>query len=275
MKATINYLWRNFTEKKYENVSESTRMTSDIVFKVLNWEIIDPYISGNMPKDNTARNLSVKQLLKLQNLEIDEFEWKSILDIWWWFTGLPFVLKHVASDINIVDPIYSTDIKSEIYRNKLEVLNNIKIFDDKNYDFYTKKHYWKQEYFYTLNYEFNNILSDLNNWLSVDIKDDSFQFGVNLVNIFPITWEELSSIDEESMDYIFINHTITKNQVDPYKLLEKSDKLLKTWWKLYITESWEIDFSFIWINNHEFEVETFVTHYLTRNPKTILILKKK
>ena len=93
MNSTINYLWRIFTEKKYDNVSNSTQMVNDHVSKVLMWEILDPHEPGNMPKDNTAINLSVKQLLKLQNLDIDDLKWKSILDVGWWFTWMPFLLN--------------------------------------------------------------------------------------------------------------------------------------------------------------------------------------
>jgi len=275
MLNSIKALWDIFTQKKYNLVKENITKsyTQEQVTKVLNWEILDPKIDKYRPKDNTAVNLSVKTLLELQKIDLESLEWKSILDIWWWFTGIPFLLEDINCDISIVDPIFISRVNLEIERNKTKIFSLIWDFDQKNYEEYKKWNIEKQEYLYRLNTEFNNILSDLNKWSNLDIENNKALIWKNEVKIYPTTWEELTEIDNESLDIIFINHTITKNQVNPYELLERANQLLKTGWKIYITESWKIDFWILKFFSDEFEVEVIDSYYL--NEKTILILEKK
>jgi len=274
MLESIRELWDTFTLKKYNLVRDNVNntYTSENVSKVLLWEILDPTLPGNMPIDNTALNLSIKKLLELQGIDIKSFEWQKILDIWWWFTGLPFLLADINSEVNIVDPIFLNNVQSEVSRNQNKILKLINDFDERNYEHFKKWNKEKQEYLYRLNYEFNLILSDLRKWYWIRSEDNNFSVWKTNVNILPTTWEEISTLDWESMDTIFINHTITKNQVNPHALLEKAYELLKTWWKIYITESWKMDFNAFKIFNTEFKVEVINSYYL--NDKTILILEK-
>jgi hypothetical protein len=113
----------------------------------------------------------------------------------------------------------------------------------------------------------------LNKWETEWKKNKkSFYIWKTKVNIFPTIWEKFDWYEKESLDIIFINHTITKPQVDPYKVLENVYYLLKKWWKLYITESWKIDFWVFKLFNEEFNVDIINSYYL--NDKTILILEK-
>lgn len=274
MPDSLRILWDIFTAKKYDLVNKNINgtYTSDNVSRVLWGEIIDPNSPGNMPIDNTAVNLSIKKLLELQGIDIESLEWKKILDIWGWFTGLPFLLNEINTEVNIVDPIFSSDILFETEKNKKKLLWLVERFDEKNYKAYEKWDYERQEYLYNLNYEFNNIFSDLTSWENTDITNNSFSVWKTKVNIYSTTWENISWIENESQDLIFINHTITKNQVNPYILLNKAYELLKVGWKMYITESWKLDLLSFEMWNEEFNVEVIDSYYL--NDKTILILEK-
>ncbi len=273
MNEDIKNLWDIFTKKKLELVTknENRTYTQNHVNKVLSWEILDPKSTEFRPKDNTAINLSVKTLLEKIWLNLEELKAKKILDIWWGFTWFPFLLSWLAEKITVVDPIFSSDVKKEISRNRDKIFKLIEKFDDYNYDAYVN---WEnQDYFYSLNNEFNNILSDLSSWEKEYLSEDSLVH--KNITILPIPAEEISDIENESIDIIFINHTITKPQVDPYKVLDKAYNLLRKWWKIYITESWKIDFSdFTFCNeNFDFEIKKFNNFW--KNENTVLILEKK
>jgi len=274
MLNSLETLWDIFTKKKHSLVMKNVNdaYTKKQVSKVLWWEVLDPKNSDNIPKDNTAINLSINKLLELQGIDIYSLEGKKILDIWAWFTSLPFLLDWINTELNIVDPIFDTNVKNEIIRNKNAIFDKIETFDKKNYEQYKAWNNERQEYLYKLNTEFNNILSGLYKWEKIDFTKKSFSQWNTNINIFPIAGEKINTIDNGSMDLIFINHTITKNQVDPYILLNKAYDLLKISWKIYITESWKLDFSYFELINKEFKVDIIDSYYL--NDKTILILEK-
>ncbi len=272
MSNSIKILWDIFDKKKKRNVLENKNwsFTQKHIDQVLSWELVNPKNIKDKPRDNTAINLSINTLLKKQWIDFKDLEWKKVIDIWWGFTELPFLLEWIRTELNIVDPIYSFDVQREIFRNKDKIYSLIKKFDDHNYDAYKK---WEnQDYYYKLNEEFNFILSWLRKWEKLDWTDK-----VNLdwadINILPITWEEID-LEDESIDYIFINHTITKIPVNPYILLEKAYKLLKIWWKVYITEAWIIDVTKFKLSNTEFKIEEKHISLEWRNENTILILEK-
>jgi len=274
MLNSLETLWDIFTKKKHSLVMKNVNgtYTKKQVSKVLWWEVLDPKNPDNIPKDNTAINLSINKLLELQGIDIYSLEWKKILDIWAWFTSLPFLLDWINTELNIVDPIFDTNVKNEIIRNKNAIFDKIETFDKKNYEQYKAWNNERQEYLYKLNTEFNNILSGLSKWEKIDFTKKSFSQWNTNINILPIAGEKINTIDNGAMDLIFINHTITKNQVDPYILLNKAYDLLKVGWKIYITESWKLDFSYFELINKEFKVDIIDSYYL--NDKTILILEK-
>jgi len=272
MNESIKILWDIFTKRKLELVSknENSTYTKDHVDKVLSGKILDPQSEKFRPKDNTAINLSVKTLLNKIWLNLEDLKGKRILDIWWGFTGIPFLLKDLEWEIIVVDPIFSSDVKEEISRNRDKIFDLIWNFDKKNFDAYQE---WKkQDYFYSLNYEFNNILADLDKW-EQEYLYKNLSVHKNII-ILPIPAEEISDINSESIDIIFINHTITKSQVEPYKVLQKSYNLLKKWWKIYITESWDIDYSkfIFWNEDFDVKIKKFDNHGYNKN--TVLILEK-
>jgi len=275
MLDSLRKLWEIFDERKKLLVmkNQNGTFTNEQINKVLNWEVLNPMEEEYKPKDNTAINLSPRSLLELQWLKLSDLEWKRVVDIWAGFTWIPFLLDWIECEYNVVDPIFASDIYTEISRNKNKILKNIEDFDNVNYDLYKKWKYDEQKYYYNLNYEFNNILSDLREWESVD--DYNFKNWDTEIKIHPLSVEKLTWIDNESVDIIFINHVITKNQVDPYKLLSKAYELLKKWAKIYITENGNFDFSRFQIENFDdFEVDIKKIDNQGGNRRTILILEK-
>lgn len=274
MLDSLKVLWDIFNDKKKNLVSKNINWayTNDQVNKVLSWEVLNPKEYKDKPKDNTAINLSTKKLLDIQGINIEDLVWKKILDIWWGFTGLPFLMNWLEADIDIVDPVFLNNLSIEISRNKQKIMWLIPEFDEKNYKAYKNWETKKQEYLYNLNFEFNNILSDIRGWEQY-YRWKNFSIWDTKVNVYPNTWEEIDFINIESKDIIFINHTITKNQVDPHTLLNKAYELLKKWWKIYITESGKLDYWLFKMWNEEFNIEVIDSYYL--NEKTILILEKK
>jgi hypothetical protein len=191
---SLKELWVIFDRKKKEIAikNKTNSFTNEQINRVLDWDILDPFEDKNRPKDNTAINLSPKTLLSLQWLSVSDLEWKKIIDIWAGFTWIPFLLDWLDAEYNVVDPIFTTDLLIEITRNKRKILDLVSKFDEINYNFYKKWETDKQEYYYNLNYEFNNILSDLGQWESVI--DFSFLNWKTNIEIHPTTWEEISEI---------------------------------------------------------------------------------
>lgn len=274
MLESIKVLWDIFNEKKKDIVkqNQSGLFTKEHLVAVLEWKVLDPTTDKYRPKHNTAINLSVKTLIEKIGISKEEFENKKILDIWCWFTWLPFLLKDLNVELTIVDPIFSSNIIYEIERNKSQLFNLFDEFNQHNYNAYKKWEKDRQSYYYNLNYEFNNIYSDLLNWEKQSkLKEDNKKN----FNLLPIPAENITTIEKKSIDIVFINHTITKLQIDSHKVLNKIYELLKHWWKLYITESWDINYDNFKKVNKDFNLEIKRLSNNWYDKKTVLILEKR
>lgn len=271
MEYSLNVLWDIFNKRKKEIVrkNESGIFTLDHLHAVLNWEVLDPTSDKYRPKHNNAINLSIKTLINKIWIKLEDFAEKKIVDIWCWFTWLPFLLKDINVDLTIVDPIFSSNVIFEIERNKNELLEILQKFDNHNYETY--KRWDDQDYYYSLNNEFNNIYSDLLAWEKKYKKDSNENYNFSII---PMPAENITSIENNSIDVVFINHTITKLQIDSYKAFDKMYNRLKEWWKLYITESWSIDYADFKVVNTKFKVNIKHLSNCWKDEKTILILTK-
>lgn len=291
-----------------DSVNERKNNTINYVKSVLGWEVVNYHERIQEWIVNTWLNISSKDILWLLWLTIDDFENKTSLDIWWWFSDLPFLLESIKTNTIIVDPIFNYMIKTHIQKN----INTFKEFDAyiiksifKNQEKIDELNIYtdlinltdtnsrirlgaintkisslesKNKNLNSLLQTHNELTITLKKWLDlkdIDLEvmssDKWLQIWSNIVNINWSLWDNIEWIENNSVDLIFINHVITKSTVNPIKLLKQADKLLKQGWKIYIMEN-DIIYS---DNLNIFSDYDFEVKYENERDKTIFILTKK
>ena len=221
---------------------------------------------------HTWVNITMTDMISKYWLSIQDFENKTTLDIWWGFSGLPFLLEWVSTNTIIVDPLFSYNIINQLEINinlidkyilknlqnidnfKLEISEIDNIINEFNLGSVSKllthisneKAIYQQKinkYEQIVESQYA-ILEDLNKWLT--LSDTDFQslqskkwlnLWSNTFNINSSFWDNIEWIDENSIDIIFINHVITKATVNPLNILLEADRVLKIWWKIFIMEN--------------------------------------
>lgn len=271
----FNYLGTVFVDKKVSlaNIEYKDENRDKIDF-ILAWWVVNYHERMKDWLVNTWLNISTEDILSLLWLSIEDFENKVSLDIWWGFSGLPFLLESIKTNTIIVDPIFNYMMKANIQKNigtlkKIhehipESISKNKNRIDELYDIVDTLSLTdtnskiklsnlnneisdlelKNEKFNQLIKSYNELIIILNKWF--DLKDTDLsemssdkwlQIWKNIVNINCSYWDKIEWIEANSVDIIFINHVITKSTVDPIKLLKQADKLLKEYWKIYIMEN--------------------------------------
>lgn len=108
----FDYLNEAFTSQKIKLSHEQLREDSkNRVEAVLNWEVYDFHERMSEWMVNTWVNISTKDILKMYWLHIEDFENKTTVDVWWWFSDLPFLLENIDTNTIIVDPLFDYIIK--------------------------------------------------------------------------------------------------------------------------------------------------------------------
>jgi len=187
-----------------------------------------------------------------------DFKDKEITDIWSWLWGLIFELENSAKRINAVDPLYSSENKLQIlqkeiirWKNRIEdIVNNIqkdikeinnkidKLEIEKNrnpsnhqflydiQDLESKKKSLEKNKNFELN---QKVFDDLKKWEKRWVENSE---KINLI------WElgEDTKLTDNLQDYVFMTNVITKECVNPYKLLTEAFRILKPGWKIIIVD---------------------------------------
>lgn len=303
----FNHLNESFFEQKIKLSHEQLREDSKYrVEAVLRWEIYDYHSRMKEWMVHTGVNITTSDILSMYWLEISEFENKVTLDIGWGFSDLPFLLENIYSKTIIVDPIFDYIIKSHIEKNintleKYKALMNDRIKIDKkrlneienildviDYSITSQRiqlnqlsqeKNWLNKQINTkrkLLNTYDALITTLNKWLDLSDSEIASMFSEqwhkiwkNTLNINPSSGDNIEWIQNNSIDYIFINHVITKSTIDSGKVLKQADRLLKVWWKIYIMENDTIYVS----ENEYFPNYDLETKY--ENDKSIFILTKK
>ena len=108
-----------FNKQKYDSSIEYSKlkMKKSIEY-ILSWSIME--YNERMENEwmfHTWVNITTTDMLSKYWLSIQDFENKTTLDIWWWFSGLPFLLEWVNTDTIIVDPLFLYNIINELVKN--------------------------------------------------------------------------------------------------------------------------------------------------------------
>jgi len=276
----IEKLWEIFRKKQLSlTVDQRQTLTKEEFNKILNWDYLSYEDTLEGWKINTWYNISYKEMLNLLEITQENLEGKTIVDIWWGFSFLPFFMDWKKSDIKIVDPIFNQHIRNYIYSNieainkKIAILNKVITkkegeisalrLKEADLDVTNIQERWIYSHFEWEILKLSNILEDakkgIKSWYKIiteleywkelsDIEINNllsekwWKLWNTQVQLLVSWWENISWIDEDSVDVIIINHVITKATVNPNTLLSTVSRLLKKGGKIYITENGIIDF---------------------------------
>lgn len=280
------YLSDIFLEKKKQlaKIEIHKDKTKKYVIDSLNW-ILVPY--NERMKEwmvHTWINISYSDILLILWLNINSFYSKTSLDLWWGFSGLPFLLNWIKTNTIIVDPIFEYNINNQIQYNidiinsQIIIRNNLlrnkqKIFSSNKQKIEFGQIKSQIDEFNKISYE---ILSYLYKWMELwesnfksMLSESWIKIWLNNVNLNASSWNSIEWITNNLVDIIFINHVITKSTVNPLSILDEAGKLLKRGWCIYILENDIIEFNkYIKIDNYNF-------HFKYDWNKTIVVLVKK
>ncbi len=311
MSVELKSLWEVFQNKKIDllNWWQHQDFVQEQIDLILSWWVInyDDRVSDS-PIINNWLNISYEDMLKHLWINLLQLEGKNIVDLWWWFSILPFLFNWMTWTISIVDPIFRNWIIKHLESNKNQLFKNIWKLENKIIDFQVKLNS-NQDFidyldisiisecnlFNSYTSENNKIINSIkklenaiNTYKKILIElsywDNFNEYESYLSTNWLYLWEtnlklitdiELDNywIEEKTADIIFINHVITKSTVDPFKMLDNAFNILKKWWKCYITEN-----DFISIDNCEWVYNNFyINSYQIKTPynKTICVLEKK
>ena len=205
-------------------------------------------------------NLASDDYLQLMHLDFSDFEWKKVASIWWWFGILEMDLAKRWTDVEIIDPIYSS---TELRQKKLDEtydwvkksymeatwhrtgvlekwIENLKkeialLLEDENPNI--EKLYEKQQELEEKESQKKRKDKLLHNKLLLmkNLEDRHHEKPNNLI-LNPSNWEDIHGIDESSKDYVLINHLLHYFPDKINIFLQQADKILKDWWNIFIVE---------------------------------------
>lgn len=221
IQANIEALWNSNWTKTNPIVEDNMKWFRTWVEKVT-WsqekkkEIVD--INQRSPSN------SIKSLILFLWLEFEDFKWKNVLDLWWWFWWLAKNIVDFAKKITIVDPIFNEDIEKALRKN----------IEDQEYFLYLRKESLKNDrtksHIHAQIFEWENVLEEMKWWLNYN--PDTFQ---NVIRN-PYFAENIEWVENESEDFVFCNYVLSKETIDIEKAVKEISRILKSGWKLIYSD---------------------------------------
>lgn len=199
---------------------------SDYVLKL---EDVQKWAQRN-PQNSIPTLLSSFWFLKNDKWVYEDFVWKNIIDIGWWFWWLAPTLQTSAKSIIVVDPIFRiNDLNSRL---------DIQINAQEDYlstrTRYLNEHKDNKNAKYDVD-EMQQVFDDLNWWKNGYTKEKYPHIKRN--NSF---WENIVWVESGSQDYVFLNFVLWKDSVHLWKMLNEVLRVLKKGWKIIVSDYFEI-----------------------------------
>jgi hypothetical protein len=281
----LKWNWNNIW-LKYLNLDKD-ELLETLDWSEKYWENWASLVSPNLPWSHILEILWYKKT----SWEYLDFKDKEVTDIWSWLWGLIFELENSAKKINAVDPLYYNKNREEILKEEFTRWQNrvkwlVKLKETKNNEILKlenliKDKKWDDKLLIEKDKLGENIKKiKKNTELSQKVFDDlktweNRRFDNNeKINLI---WEygEDTKLPNESQDYVFVNNVITKECVNPYKLLKETFRIIKTGWKIIILdehpevekifEKIQKDFKMIWNHIRVLELEKKESNILESN----------
>lgn len=229
-------------------------------------EIKERY-SPNETYIHIAPKLSTSAMFDMIWLDKNTLKDKNITDIWWWFTALPFELQWIVDSLEIVDPCFNWDVERLIdidiallekflqwNKTSLEEKQKNKknlILESEDYIFDNTPKWRSLNFAYEkdiieLNKAIKSIEKSISSYLSVI---DELKMWKELIqkwkwvknnlwfkntNLNSSVWEDIKWVADDSQDVVFINHLLTKPNVNPYLILSEASRITKKGWEIIV-----------------------------------------
>lgn len=221
IEAQERKLWKTNLEQNNPNVENHINWTKIWIEKVT-WnqekkkKIVD--INQRSPSN------SIYSLILFLWLEFEEFKWKNVIDIGWWFWWLAKNIVDFAKKLIIVDPIFSEDIEKTFKKN----------IEDQEYFIYTRKESLKNDrtksHIHAQIQEWNIVLEEMKWWINYTKE--------NFPNVErnPSYAEKIVWIENNSQDYVFCNYVLSKETIDIEDAIKELNRILKSGWKIIYSD---------------------------------------
>lgn len=167
------------------NVKNITRETSDYIFAVLDYANIDI----DQIKCFAAPQTPPEIILDVLWLDKEYFIWKKILDLWWGYGWMPFILENFVEKYIVCDPCFEKVIKNNTLNRAVMTQEVLISFNQNPSSFLEKK---------------QKVLD----YINMRKNFDQNQHPNIIIN--PSKWEDIQWVEDNSQDLVLICHILDK-----------------------------------------------------------------
>lgn len=254
--------WKKYLEQIGVDIGKITKDVGDYIFSVLDYSNSDL----NDIKLFAAPQTPPETILSVLWLDINYFEWKKVLDLWWWFWWMPFLLEDMVNQYIVCDPSFMENIKENALnkniiaqeffvawdQEKLSLINKELVdfdFDERN---------WM--------YKYNELLDRSNNLSAILDKKQKILDYIDMwknfnqekhpkIIINPSKGENIKWVENTSQDIVLICHILDKSYVNYLWIIAEASRILKSDWEILIVEDADDDIRKIlkklWVEREE------------------------
>lgn len=225
------------------DIAKITSISNDSIFSALNHVNIDL----NDVKIFVAPQTPPENILKVLWLNFEYFRWKKILDLWWWFGGMAFLLETYVDKYIVCDPCFEKTVKDaalnkSISTQKTLITDSKREFEEINNQL--KKLQPRQT---AAKYKSNDLLEQSNYLRNIYVIKQKILDYINMRNCFdqdkhpkiiinPSKWEDIRWVENNSQDIVLICHILDKNYLNYNWVLADASRILKDDWEILIVE---------------------------------------
>lgn len=284
IKKSVNniYLFHNKKDRIIYNLSKIwffvTSKDIQVDTAILSDNVIKETYSPDESHIHIAPMLSTKAMFDMIWLDINSLKSKNVTDIWWWFTALPFELQNIVNSLEIVDPCFDWNIErlinTDISRLEEFIISTKKSLEEKKnnlkrlnqeLDEFEFDYSWKwRSISFNIEKQINkiikiikkielsihsnlSIIDELKMWkeLIKKRKPKSNNLNFQNTNLNSSVWENIKWISDSTQDVVFINHLLTKSNVNPYLILSEAIRITKNGWEIIVVndvKTWKNEF---------------------------------
>jgi len=235
--------WKKYLGDIWIDISKITHHISDSLFSALYNESINP----DEIKCFAAPQTPPEAVLECLWLNVGYFEWKRILDLWWGFGGMPFLLEKYVNQYIVCDPCLLDEVRLSAFDRALTTQEFVTLFnqwilDDRIKEFNkleSNNLVWTNRYneLIKLKTFSANFLEKKKKVLDyIKMRKNFNQEEHPKIIINSSKWEDIQWIENNSQDIVFICHILDKDYVNYNWILAEASRILKPDWEILIVE---------------------------------------
>lgn len=172
-----------------------------------------------------APSKSIKWLLNFLWIKLEEFKWKNVVDLWWWFWWLAKNIVNYVNNITIVDPIFiEENIDNLLNKN---IIEQVRLINARNDLVKSNPNIPKET---PNSIESKKVLEEMKWWINYS--------QIKYPNVIrnPSYAENIVWIENNSQDYVFCNYVLSKETIDIEDAIKELNRILKSGWKIIYSD---------------------------------------